>query len=369
MAAFYLNDLILKSTNLLYIAGTFRLKFLMAKKAQTKSPSTKAIRHQFRANYKIRCIYSFGESVITLHHANVALQKPNYDCSKVGLHLVTCYRSVAHSLEMLCKSSLDRISPYLTLQKLESFDELKPKNKEEHTCVGRVALARASKILKYRISEAEIGLLFRFIEKRNECEHRELNIKNLKNAVKEIVPAQELIIKLFNKEFRDGALLKECDRLYDKHKVADLFESVALENSEEFEKIFKRVARLKKKQTVLTCLNCFYEAAIVDLNGKKYKCEMCEDEKVLKKCYYPTCSKELWVSATETNPDCNGHMYDILKTSMSETFEKYKAKSTIFTSPWDLDTALTFNYTDLKNMTLPSSEIKDVKTPTKKDKK
>ncbi|MEO5969801.1 MAG: hypothetical protein ABIQ95_07710 [Bdellovibrionia bacterium] len=51
-------------------------------------------------------------------------------------------------------------SPFLTLTKLEKFDDPFAGyiDSEEMTCVGRVALARASKLWKAKTTKAEVGL-------------------------------------------------------------------------------------------------------------------------------------------------------------------------------------------------------------------
>lgn len=338
-----------------------------AKKVTSKQPvKKKTSRHQFRGSYKLRCIYSFSESIVYLNQANSEIKKKDCDNAKVGLALVSCYRSVAHSLEMLCKHSLDTISPYLTLQELKLFDDLKRLQiSEEFTCVGRVALARGSKIIKLKLSDAEVYLLHRFIEKRNECEHREINIKNLKNAIKEIVPAQHLIIKIFNKEFRDGDLLDSCNELNEEYDIEEMFESLQLENSEAFEKIFKKIGRLRKaNHQIITCANCFYETAVIDSTGKKYNCEMCEDQRMLISCSSQGCKTEVWVHEND-KPYCQFHLvysgidenypsvfYGNNSTGMTMTTFKFSEPP----NPWAAIGQ--YSYNDfLKRLKLPTPEV------------
>jgi hypothetical protein len=301
-----------------------KIKSKKNKKAAEKDDKKRRSRHQFRSTYRERAKHSFAKAVLSLHEASEGLNDEEAP-PLVGLNLLESYRSTGHSLEMLSKEVLERTSPFLTLTKLEKLDDpfSQTPDSDETTCVGRVALARASKLWKTKTSKAEIGLLDRIIDKRNACEHRSFGIKNLQNSIKEIIPALVVIKKVYDDEFRDASLLLECEGLF--KDVKGNFEQLETENSKGFEKSEKAVAKaIKQNKTVITCLNCFYKMALLDDPGESYKCLWCEDERKKVKCSFKDCGRDAWVVNGTVEGDCGEYHLNIKMPNSVQFLEKIK---------------------------------------------
>lgn len=264
-------------------------------------------RHQFKTTYRIRAVHSFIESVEKLFAAHQAKRSKKAK-ELAGLNLVASYRGIGHAIEMLSKEVLERLSKYLTLESLASFDKVQfsPSKEEEKTCGGKVALGRAAKFFKADLSNGELGMLLNAINNRNTAEHGHMKIKSISQAIKEVVPVLQLFEKVYDREFRDTSLVEECRDL--DHNLPSHFKKLTDENSEEFQKVLKKVERFRNQNREIDrCANCMYETALVSADGTQYRCLWCDDERVKMKCSFVNCLDSRWRPSSSGAYTCPTH--------------------------------------------------------------
>jgi|GEM_PF-5164443 hypothetical protein len=265
-------------------------------------------RTNFRASYKNRCEFSFSKSLEAIGMISEQL-RGDYESQRLGLLFVSCYKSLGHSIEMLCKATLNQRSPFLVLEKLNSFDEVSPKEDalSENACGARVALARGIKLFKYSISMEEIQRLLKVIELRNQAQHKEFAVSNFQNSFHEIVRAIEILILIYNEQFRKGNLLNEADSLSDE-EIVEIYQRTKAEASADFVGTEKEFARLSKQGiSFITCVNCGYDFGRLASDGKNYACLWCSDERILFKCTHESCSETSWFLRGNARFTCKTH--------------------------------------------------------------
>lgn len=287
----------------------------MAKNAavskQKTAPKKRSSRHQFRSTYRMRAVHAFSESVAKLFAAHESNQSEK-ETVLIGLNLIASYRNIGHAIEMLCKEILESQSPYLTLEVLKPFDLLPFDEfpQDAHTCVAMTALGRASKFFKINVEPAELGILRKAIENRNACEHSHMKIKSIALAIKEVVPVLELFQKIYNRQFRKASLAADCNQI--STDINHQFKQLTVENSTDFNKMLKRVEKERKKgREIVHCFNCTYLSAVVEKDGRTYKCEWCDDERINVKCTNLQCGLTAWVPRG-TSFTCNFHTAIVL---------------------------------------------------------
>jgi hypothetical protein len=274
------------------------------KKSEKKAaPRKRKNRSKFRPTFKSRAVYSFANCL----NAIEAIRDGNEsEGDSFGMMFISAYRNLSHSIEMLCKSTLDQRSPFLLHKNLNKLDDLYPKvSLQEETCGAWVALARASKLFKTKFSNEDSVKLERVLFARNRCEHNEFYISNFANEMHTIASAAEVIVRVYNDQFRQADLLKEVDVFSSKNAV-QAFYSALRENSNDFKKTEAKIQRLESKGAVFTtCWSCHYEFAQLDETASKYKCLWCNDERVLKTCSISGCASQFWDVLDSSRTECN----------------------------------------------------------------
>jgi len=273
-------------------------------KKRTKNPHVKKRknRSKFRPTFRGRAVYSFAcaiENIETIRDTDD--QEEEFK----GMIYISCFRNLSHSIEMLCKAVLAQRSLFLLNKNLNSFDELFPKSSEqEENCGAWVALARASKLFKSDFTNEESGRLERILFARNRCEHGEFYIPNFQNEMHTIASAAEIVVRVYDKQFRNGNLIQEVDKFCSEDAIG-AYKSTIQENSKDFKALEKKVAAMRKKGTKLVvCWTCHYGFAQLNSTEDEYTCLWCNDTRKKKVCQSKGCGDEFWDTASGTRTNC-----------------------------------------------------------------
>jgi len=278
-------------------------------KSRTSKPAIakkRKQRSQFRPSFRDRCVYSFAKSLESLQH----IKEETDDANVTGMAFMSCYKALSHSIEMVCKATLEQRSSYLVLEDLGHFDTSYPKESalSENACGAKVALARASKIFKSEFTTSDLGRLEKIINARNCCEHKEFFIQDFDKEVHHIVKAMEIVVRVFDYQFRNGDLIEFSEK-HSEYELKDIYEQMLLETSNEFKEVEEKAERLKKKNTnFCRCENCNYTFAEIASDGNSYKCLWCGDERLKKTCSVMTCKTIYWSPKDNPSLKC-GRMH------------------------------------------------------------
>jgi hypothetical protein len=281
-------------------------KIIMAgKKKTSKKPPVKKRknRSKFRPSFRDRAIFSFACAMLNIDSIRNAGDE-NEDL--LGMGYISCFRNLSHSIEMLCKAVLAQRSLFLLHKNLNSFDELFPKPAElEENCGAWVALARASKLFKSDFSNEDSGRLERILFARNRCEHGEFFIPNFKTEMHTIASAAEIVVRVYDMQFRNGNLLEEIKR-YGSKDIVNAYHLTIQENSKDFKELETKVAALKKGGgKFIFCWNCHYGFAQLNAAEDEYTCLWCNDVRKKKICQAKNCGDVFWDAPTSTRLNCS----------------------------------------------------------------
>jgi hypothetical protein len=265
-------------------------------------------RSKFRPTFKSRCVYSFCKSLEAYSEIQELMGDEDSGSESLGMAFISCYKSLSNSIEMLCKATLEQRSLFLVLENLDHFDTMYPNDKalSQHTCGAFIGLARASKLFRTKFDNSELGQLNRILDSRNQAEHNEFHIQAFDKEIHYLVSAFQIIVKIYDNQFREGDLIKEASE-FASHDISSVYERAIEENSKEFKIVSAKVKELEKKGTEFTrCINCYYPFAALGPDKKSYNCMWCNDERIKKTCTDPSCKNEFWIPKDSAKNICDG---------------------------------------------------------------
>lgn len=297
-------------------------------------------RYEFKCDFRARSVFSFGGFLMSLDEVRDCLSEDCLDRNMAGLYLGDSYKYLAHSIEMLSKACLMQKSSLLVLDKLsfldKNNDDLKDASKEVY-CVGAKSLIRASKFFKKSLTYEDVYSLLRVIEERGKFEHRFFVVKSLKGSMHLLVSNMQLVVDIYNRQFREGDLIGELD-------VENLFDSFVTEFSKDFRKVeTAKNKKVKLGSRFVRCLDCSYDfAELLDVNS--YECLWCGSKRFRKVCSEGGCDQvSNWltdVSYGNVSADyvCGSHRpVMVFDKSMVDSFRESLRSSGFSVSPKDLD--------------------------------
>ncbi|WP_412463318.1 hypothetical protein [Halobacteriovorax sp. RT-2-6] len=320
----------------------------VGKKAASKKQSDEAKkisrrkRAKFRPEFKERSMRSFAMSVFYLEDISDILKGGDEDID--GFNLVSSCTSLAHAFEMLSKAILKRVSPYLLLTKLDLFDNqayqvtasykfLADSSEDKASyCVGRVAFARALKLLKNPLDERETSLILSIINKRNLFEHRDnAHIVNYDNFLEELVEAMRVYKKVYTREFRSANLFKDLKTVTSFGNLNSIYDIL----DKHFSNRMKEVTALKKKKTktgknFYRCPHCYYDFS-ESISSSKRKCLWCDTVVLLKKCTVEGCEYKVWTT-DDKDVFCQDHRIEYLRLQSERSLAAIRNLSVVLSS-------------------------------------
>lgn len=326
------------------------------KKAAKKATTKKAVKKQtaeekkisrrkrakFRPEFKERSMNSFAISIFHLDDISDILKGNNEEVD--GFNLVSSSSALAHAFEMLSKAILKRISPYLLLTKLDTFDKQAYQvnqyykyiadNSDDNAvyCVGRVAFVRALKLLKKPLEERETSLVLSIINRRNLFEHRDnAHIVNYDSFLEELVEAIRIYKKIYTQEFRGANLFKDLKKVTSYGGLNSIYDVL----DKHFSNRMKVLTALKKKQVkagrkFYQCSHCYYEFS-KEVSPTKRECLWCDTVANLKKCEFDGCGSNRWMT-DDSHVFCNEHRLEHIRIQREQSLAAISNLSEVFTN-------------------------------------
>lgn len=248
-------------------------------------------------------MYSIRDCFLALEDVADDVTSSQYEICGHDLTL-SCSR-LSHAIEMLSKSLLERKSPYLLLNDLKFFDKDIPhvekyyreaiNTKDLKYCCARVALNRASKILKKKLKTEDFHALQKIISNRNMFEHRDdAHLVSYDEIIDEILKGVTAFTHIYESEYREGNLFKDIKKITGAGSLEPIYKKLNKYNSDQMKKMLKeKKKRAQNGTTYHLCPSCGYEF-MEELSLTARECTWCGHSIELTKCSIDGCENEVW---------------------------------------------------------------------------